>query len=220
MGKGARVEAVEKAITRAMVTRDVRRVEYAANVAEAVGPLEHGFEIYGLARGQYSLIDLIEYVLGTIGPAHLVISTWTAAGTDIEYALRLCHDGRVLGVRWLVDSSFPSRQPGYCAALRARFGDDCIRVTKNHAKFVLLGNADWHVVLRTSMNLNENKRLESWELSDDRVFFDYLTEVIERLFEESTVSLDSAKPDSDAWREFTKESEDRIAKTPRIRYVK
>lgn len=44
---------------------------------------------------------------------------------------------------WLVDASFPVRQPGYCAAMRERFGDAAIRVTENHAKFVLVGNEQW-----------------------------------------------------------------------------
>ena len=159
---------------RGRLARDVRRVQYADNVAAAVGAIEHGCEVYGLARGQYSLIDLVEYILGFTGPAELVISTWTAAGADIDYALRLRDDGRVKSILWLVDSSFPVRQPGYCAAMRERFGDAAIRVTQNHAKFVLIGNEDWRVVLRTSMNLNENKRLESWEVSDDAALYAYL----------------------------------------------
>lgn len=162
--------------------RDVRRVEYAANVAEALGTLEHGCEIYGLSRGQYSLIDLVEYILAQTGPADVVISTWTAAGADIGYALRMRRNGNIRSLRWLVDASFPVRQPGYCAAMRERFGDESIRVTKNHAKFVRIANDEWHIVCRTSMNLNENKRIESFEISDDPELCAYLGEFIDGLF--------------------------------------
>ena len=79
-------------------------------------------------------------MLGYTGPADLMVSTWTAAGADIDYALRLTSDGRVRSIVWIVDSSFPIRQPGYCAAMRERFGDESIRVTENHAKFVLAGH--------------------------------------------------------------------------------
>ena len=200
--------------------RDVRRVQYAANVAEALGTLEHSCEIYGLARGQYSLIDIIEHILGQTGPADLVISTWTAAGADIDYALRLCENGSVRSLRWLVDASFPLRQPGYCAAMRERFGDESIRVTENHAKFVLLGNAAWAIVLRTSMNLNENRRLESFEVSDDRELFAYLMEVVAALFAEVTGSEQVALTRNDNRNQFNAVSDANIPKRSRLRYVK
>ena len=204
---------------RGRVARDVRRVQYADNVAVAVGPIEHGCEVYGLCRGQYSLIDLIEHVLTFTGPAEIVISTWTAAGADIDYALRLTKDGRVLSVLWLVDSSFPVRQPGYCRAMRERFGDAAIRVTQNHAKFVLIGNDEWRITLRTSMNLNENKRLESWEVSDDAALYAYLVEVVGDLFAAPT-SLDPADANTASYRAFTAETEKHRDPHRRVRYVK
>jgi len=155
----------------------------AKSVAEAVGPIEPGCEIYGLSKGQFSLIDLVEHVLGYTGPAEVVVSTWTAAGSDIDFAFRLLKNGAIQSLRFLVDLSFPSRQPAYCAALRETFGDDCIRVTKNHAKFVLLRNAQWNVAIRTSMNLNENRRLENFEVSDDAQLADFLAGVVAELFE-------------------------------------
>ena len=206
-------------LKRGRLARDVRRVQYADNVAAAVGELAHGCEIYGLCRGQYSLIDLVEHVLSFTGPAELVVSTWTAAGADVEYALRLRDDGRVRSVLWLVDSSFPVRQPGYCAAMRERFGDECIRVTKNHAKFVLIGNGEWHVVLRTSMNLNENKRLESWEVSDDAELYGYLSEVVAELFAAPT-PLDGQEADTAAYRAFAAGTEAHRDPHRLIRYVK
>lgn len=197
--------------------RDVRRTHYAANVADAVGPIEHGCEIYGLTRGQFSLIDLMEHILATTGPADLTISTWTAAGADIDYALRLTKDGRVRSILWIVDSSFPVRQPGYCRAMLDRFGPECIRVTENHAKFVLIGNDEWNVVLRTSMNLNENRRLESWEISDDVEMYDYLASVVGDVF--------AGEPNADAGRQANRAAFDSLTEANsdpnrRIRYIK
>lgn len=202
------------------VSRDVRRVMYAANVAEAVGDITHGCEIYGLARGQYSLIDLVEHILGFTGPARLTISTWTAAGADVDYALRLCQDGRVLGITWIVDASFPVRQPGYCAAMRDRFGDECIRVTKSHAKFVLIGNDDWHVVLRTSMNLNENRRLESWEVSDDPRLFAYLEEIVAEIFAPEALATSLEDTAGAVERAFHAQTLEHIPPPKRVRYLR
>lgn len=164
---------------------DKRRIASAIaakTLAEYLGPLERGCEIYGLSKGQFSLIDLIEYALGHTGPADVVISTWTAAGADIEFAYRIMRLGKIRAISWLVDFSFPSRQPAYCAALRETFGDDCIRITKNHAKFVLISNDEWNLVLRTSMNLNQNRRLENFEISDDARMVAYLRGVIAEIF--------------------------------------
>lgn len=197
--------------------RDVRRTHYAANVAEAVGPLEHGCEVYGLTRGQFSLIDLVEHILASTGPADIVISTWTAAGADIDYALRLTKDGRVRSIMWLVDSSFPVRQPGYCRAMIDRFGEESIRVTENHAKFVLVGNEAWRVVLRTSMNLNENRRLESWEVSDDAELYGYLRDVVAELFAAEANTGDGRQTNRRAFDALTEAHSD---PNRRLRYIK
>lgn len=169
--------------------RVVRRQLSAKFAADALGPIEQGCEIYCLTMGKFSLIDVLEHVLQFTGPASVTISTWTAAGADITFANRMLTDGRVTDLRFVVDYSFESRQPAYCAALRERFGDAAIRVTKNHAKFVLIRNAEWNVVVRTSMNLNECRRLESLEISDDPAMSAWLQEILDDLFKNQTDSF-------------------------------
>jgi hypothetical protein len=169
-------------IRRGPAARSVRRSTYGRNCADMIGPISPGCEIYCLQRGQFSLIDLLEHLLGQTGPADLIVSTWTAAGADIDYARRFLDDDRVRSCRWLVDFSFPARQPGYCAALRDRFGDGNIRATKNHAKFLLVRNERWNLAVRTSMNLNENRRLESVEISDDPDLAGWLQTVVDDIF--------------------------------------
>jgi hypothetical protein len=111
-----------------------------------------------------------------------VVSTWTAAAAEIDFAHALLADGRLLSLRFVVDFSFPRRQPEYCAALRERFGDAAIRITKNHAKFCLIENDGWSLVIRTSANLNRNRRLENFEISDDPGMAAYVREVCDELF--------------------------------------
>ena len=163
--------------------RLVRQKLAAVRAAEAVGTLSPGCEVFGLTKGQFSLIDLIEHGLNTTGPADVLIAAWTVGGADLELAWRFLSDGRIRSLRFIVDHSFVKLQPHYCAALRERFGDDAIRLTTNHAKFVVVHNETWHLAIRSSMNLNENSRLETWEISDDQALADYLLEVCESLFE-------------------------------------
>lgn len=164
--------------------RTKRRTMSARTARDAIGPVTHGCEIYGLTMGQFSLIDIIEHCLGASGPADVTLSTWTAAGADMDFALKLMSMGAIRAMRFVVDFSFPRRQPAYCDAMRQRFGDTAIRVTKTHAKFVTIANAEWRLAIRSSMNLNENRRLESFEISDDAGMVAYLHEVVDALFTE------------------------------------
>ena len=161
--------------------RQIRRGISSSIAADAIGPIEPGCEIFGLNKGKFSLVDIISHCLQASGPSDVTISTWTAAGADLGFAYGLMTDGAIRSLRFIVDFSFPTRQPQYCAALRERFGDECIRVTKTHAKFVLIRNERWNLVIRSSMNLNENKRLESFEISDHAGMAEFLAGVVESL---------------------------------------
>jgi len=140
----------------------------AASAAEAIAGLERdGCELVGLTRGQFSLSDLLVAVLDKTGPAALSISTWTAASTSVQSMLELLQTGQITGCRWLVDCTFVRRVPQLVAEIRRSFGDDAIRVTRTHAKFATVTNEDWQVAIRSSMNLNQNPRLESYEIGHD-----------------------------------------------------
>jgi hypothetical protein len=148
--------------------REVRDMRRTKTAAEAIGPITRDVEIYGFTKGQFSIIDILHHCLDIIGPsAHLQISTWTAANADISTVLELCNCGKVASARWLVDLTFNRRSPELAQRIRDVFGDDAIRVAKNHAKFVLLSVADWRLVVRTSMNLNFNPRFENFQLAHD-----------------------------------------------------
>lgn len=163
--------------------REIRRQFSAREVAEAVGPIVKGIECFGVSIGAWSLIDLITWCLQATGPADCTISTWTVANHDLNAAWKLLTTRAIKKIRFLVDLSFPSRQPSYCAALREAFGDDCIRLSANHAKFTLLRNAEWDLVIRGTANLNQNSRWEWWELSDSKPMADFLEQLVANIFD-------------------------------------
>lgn len=156
-----------------------------ANARQAIGELEHGGRVYILTFGQFSLMDAILEVLRQTGPADVVIATWTAANADLRATAEAVKNSQIRSMRWIVDRSFVSRQPKYCATMRELFGDDCIRTARSHCKFVLIENDAWKVVIQTSMNLNHNARLENIEISDDPELFGFMEEVVEAIFSES-----------------------------------
>jgi hypothetical protein len=103
---------------------------------------------------------MVRQILIEVGPADVTFSTWTAAGSDIAETSDLFNDGRIRSARFLLDHTFQRRKPHFCGMVRNLFGDDCIRITKNHAKLVVITNEEWKVNLLTSMNLNLNLRME------------------------------------------------------------
>jgi hypothetical protein len=133
---------------------------------EVIGALDPGVAMTGLTMGQFSLLDLIRACLDSTGPAHCIVSTWTTGIRDAEQAAWLLSEGRLLSFGLLTDVSFPARQPEYCAFLTRRFGPDCVRSTRTHAKFALIWNEAWSLVVRSSMNLNVNPRFEQFDIDD------------------------------------------------------
>lgn len=142
------------------------RLSKVANAATTIQGFDHDLDIVGLTYGQFSLIDLIEATLGIVGPAHVVISTWSAGFYDAEAANRFASDGRMLSCRFIMDSS-AKRGQATPAGIAEIFGQDSIRTTRSHAKFVLIRNDEWNVVITSSMNLNLNPRVEQFEMTDD-----------------------------------------------------
>ena len=140
---------------------------------EAIAPLRKGDRLTGMTKGQFSLLDLIRAILEVTGPADLTLSTWTLGIRDAENAAALTKRGTIRSLRLLTDRSFPTRQPRYCAYVLDAFGDASIRVTNTHAKFAIIRNDGWSVVVRSSMNLNRNPRFEQFDLDEDEALADF-----------------------------------------------
>lgn len=173
---------------RASVAREIRTAKL-GSARDAIGTLTPDCEIYVLTFGQFSLIDALVAIIEQTGPAEVDLSTWTAANADLTTASKLLEVSAIKKMRFLVDRSFLTRKPEYCAAMRRLFGDECIRTARSHAKFAAIRNDDWQIAVRTSMNLNTNPRLENIEISDDPALCGFMTSVVDEVFAEQQPSL-------------------------------
>lgn len=160
------------------------RVAKTAAAAEAIGKIERGSDVFVLTYGQFSLIDALMAILDQVGPADVSISTWTAADAHLERTAALLASANIRSFRMIVDRSFPTRQPGYCHHMLELFGEDAIRLIRTHAKFMLIRSDTHDVVCRTSMNLNENPRLENIEVSEDRGLAEFFQGVVDGVWSE------------------------------------
>lgn len=171
----------------ALKAREARRTACAENVAQSIGPIVPGVDCCGFCKGCWSVVDALEYMLATTGPANVGIATWAIGGADTTFALRLLGSGSIQSLRFVTDDSFVRRQPEYTAALVERFGIKSIRLVRLHAKICLVRNADWNLVFRGSQNFNKNLRVEWWELSDDRPLADLVGDFFDELFRSPAV---------------------------------
>ena len=161
-------------VCRKNVQREFRHGTRGESARRCIGRIEKGCDIFGLTKGDFSMIDMLRHIASEIGPCRVDIGTWTAAGADVRIAHKLFTDGDIMSMRWLVDRSFPNRQPKFFHAVREKFGADSVRLARFHAKFILFENDEFSVAVRTSMNLNLNARIESYEISEGSPISDYL----------------------------------------------
>jgi len=164
------------------------------NAVTAIEKLTRDVEIYGLTKGQFSLLDLLKACLEKTGPASLDFSTWTASRSEAIELAAMKSRGLLISVRWLVDMTFVRRDPEAAAAIRKDFGPESIRVAHCHSKFALFYNEDWNLVVRTSMNLNMNPRTEDFSLCHDPDLFNFLHHIMDEIWRLQPRTLAESKP--------------------------
>ncbi len=153
----------------------------------AIGVIEKSSDTFILTYGQFSLIDALVAILKQTGPAHVTLSTWTAAHAHLDQSAALLESAEILSFRMIIDVSFKTRQPKYYNQMIDLFGANCIREIKTHAKFIVIKNDNWNIVVRTSMNLNGNPRLENIEISESEHFTEFFEQVADDVFNEVAV---------------------------------
>lgn len=168
----------------AKVTVGERRfLGFCESVDDYASAVDGGVEVFGFTSGDFSIIDVVRAVVRRMSSPRLVLSTWTAAGADMGHIHDWLAEGRVSAARWIVDRSFQNRQPDLCNALRAKFGDNAIRVQRVHCKFVLIEDDAYRVLIQTSANLNRNMRIENVSVSPCPVLFEAYSGLVAQIFD-------------------------------------
>lgn len=145
--------------------------------------------ICGLTNGKFSLISLIHSCLKVVGKSEVTISTWSAGFYDATVIKELINSNLISDIRIVLDRSFATRQKNYSTLITDLFSKDKIRTTDTHAKFVLIKNKDYNITIRSSMNLNENKRCENFDLDDDIEIYTLFDSFVCELFESQNAGI-------------------------------
>lgn len=160
------------------------RISKVANARDTIDGFGHDMDVVGLTYGQFSLLDLLQAALDITGPADVAIATWSAGLYDVDAARNFVEDGRIRSIRFVMDSATQKRGQAAAVDIADLFGADRIRTTRSHAKFVLITNDEWNIVITSSMNLNLNPRCEQFEMTDDPARCGMFMEFVDELFAE------------------------------------
>ncbi len=166
------------------VKRTRARFSKVASARDTIAGFGHDVDIAGLTYGQFSLIDLIQAALEYTGPADVTISTWSAGFYDVDAAKRFRDDGHLRSVRFIMDAASMKRGQASVHDVADLFGPESVRTTRTHAKFALIHNDEWSVVITSSMNLNLNPRCEQFEITDDRERHGMFAAFVDAIFDE------------------------------------
>jgi hypothetical protein len=148
------------------ITRRRMAVEGWKNAAETIGPIELGLNLFAVTRGQFSMIDIINYLLSQMGKCGVSVWTWVIADYEVEVMTALIDNGQLTEGNLIVDYSAGKRNPEIIESWRAKFGEASVKVCKNHAKIARIWNGQYRFLARGSMNLNYNPRFEQLDLTE------------------------------------------------------
>lgn len=154
---------------------------------EAIGSFTPDTEIYGVTRGEISLTDILAHIMSDTDARDLTLATWTAAAGSLTVFADMARAKAIRSLRLIVDPSFVTRKPADCELVHTLFGSEAIRCVPLHAKFAVFSGGRLPVTLRTSMNLNPNSRLESYEISTCPEMAAYHLKLSDDIFEQFAV---------------------------------
>jgi hypothetical protein len=133
--------------------------------------------LFAITRGQFSMIDAIFHCLREIGRAEVSVWTWTIAEYEVEAMAGLMARQDITAGRLIIDQSADRRNAEIIEQWRRRFGDQAVRICKNHAKIARVWNAGFRLLLRGSMNLNFNPRFEQIDITEGGDDFDLVERI-------------------------------------------
>ena len=147
-------------------------IETFQNASASIGQIVHGVSLFGITRGQFSMIDLILASLDQVGPSRVTLWTWCIAEYEVKCFNRLLIDSRITSALLVIDSQARVKNRDILLDWQAQHGADSIRWVVNHAKLATIESSDKKLLLRGSMNLNYNPRFEQFDLDEGHPGFE------------------------------------------------
>lgn len=151
--------------------RAIGMVARRARAADVVDPVEQGVGVTALTGGQFSLLDVVMQCVERAGVGcDVLIMSWNVGAYDLDQIQAGLSSGKIKRCRMLMDRSFATRREGKAgmwARLLGVVGEANITIGQNHAKVCTVVGGGRHYSIRSSMNLNANRRTEHVDVDDN-----------------------------------------------------
>lgn len=123
------------------------------------------------SRANWSLHEMLGYLLGKTGPAKVWVTSWGITQGPLDKVMGMQRDGRIQELSVLFDKRVKLQCPQAHQLLLA--GNAKVRLTKNHSKLIVIRNDHWGITVITSANLTRNVRLEYYVVCTQPLIADW-----------------------------------------------
>ena len=157
--------------------RRSRAEESFGSAAQCVGDIESGMALFAVTRGQFSMLDVLTYIITQVGECTVSVWTWAVAEYEVQCFEAFMQNKQISAGTMVIDLAGAKRSASILKNWREAFGDQSIRVCKNHAKIATIETAKFRVLVRGSMNLNFNPRFEQFDITEGGLDFDLVRKI-------------------------------------------
>jgi hypothetical protein len=147
--------------------------------------LQSGACIHYINSGQWSLHELLSWILKFTGPADVMVTSFSLSETAIRSFINLIDTGYIRSLKCLFDVS--TKKNKFDLLMFAQNVSGKIYLNNNHAKFILVENDDHSVVVNSSANLTVNRRFEAGMIAADQELVTEFAKTIKEIFSQSII---------------------------------
>lgn len=136
---------------------------YYERIENVIGELIPGRNIHFACLVEWSMHELLDYILQKVGPSKVYIATWSIGETGARYLVDLIEKGLITELQGIFDFRSSNRHPE--AFHLAKQYVSKLRLYPCHAKVTVIINDHWQIVVNGSANYTNKKRIESGVIS-------------------------------------------------------
>lgn len=130
------------------------------DLSELIGELKRDHHYHIPSLGNWSSHHMLLYLLSITGPATVYLTSWAITEEPLRMILKAIEDRKILDLHCIFDNRVKLGGPQAYQLAKANFVN--MKLTKCHAKVMVIENDDWCISVVGSANLSRNPRIECY----------------------------------------------------------
>ncbi len=148
-----------------------KKVKIFEKLRDVFPTIKKGESVHYVSKSEWSMHDLVLYIIDIIGPAELYAVTWSVSNEAVGEILKYLKNGKITKMDFLVDWRVKVRRPEAYEFLK--YNATKLYVSNTHAKVAVLRNENYHISIVSSANFTNNPRIESGVLTESKKIADF-----------------------------------------------